>query len=172
MMKRRILVTLTAALFLFSIPLAALAMDQGQMKGMNKGAVEHGQMKGMQGGGMMKGMVMLGTRTQDGVKAMAHLKDIHEAMAKMGMRQTHHFMVMFNDAQSGKSVTEGQAAVKIEGPSGEVGKPVMLKGMTMGMMKGFGADITLPEKGKYTFIVGTKLADGQQRQYRFEYTWK
>jgi len=159
-MKSRSLVVLMAVLFLFSLPLAALAMDQGQMEGMS------------QGGGMMGGMVMLGTQTQDGVKAMAHIKDIHAAMAKRGMSQTHHFMVMFNDAQSGSPIAQGRVAVKIEGPSGKAGKPVMLMGMKMGTVTGFGSDITLPAKGKYTFIVGTKLADGQQRQFQFEYTFK
>jgi hypothetical protein len=36
----------------------------------------------------------------------------------------------------------------------------------------FGADIVLPEKGKYLFKVGTKLPDGKTRQYEFGYTLK
>ncbi len=149
-MKRRSLATLVAALFLLTIPLAALAMD-------------HSQMEGMDGG-----MVMLGNQTVDGVKAMAHLKDIHEAMAKMGMDKTNHLMVMFMDTKTGQPISEGTAAVKIKDPSGKVSGPIML----MGMPGGFGADITLPEKGAYTFEVGSKLADGQVRKYDFNYTLK
>jgi hypothetical protein len=165
-MRKRSLAAFAAILFLFAIPLGALAMDQGQMGGMNKGGMEHGQMNGMQAGGM------LGARSENGVKAMAHIKDVHEAMAKMGMHQTHHFMVMFTNAETGKSVGEGTVAVKIKDPSGKVSEPIMLREMNMGMGKGFGSDITLPEKGTYTFIVGSRLADGDTRQFHFEYTWK
>jgi hypothetical protein len=180
-MKRRSLAAMTVALLLFSLPLAASAMDQGQMEGMQKGGMDHGQMEGMnkgsmeqekmegmQAGGMMQGMVMLGNETEDGVKAMAHIKDIHEAMAKMGMDKTHHFMVMFTNAETGKAIDQGTVAVKIQDPSGKVSEPTML----MGMPGGFGTDLVLPEKGKYEFIIGTKLADGQKRQYQFDYTYK
>ena len=153
-MKRRSLAALVAGLFLLTIPLAALAMDHGKMEGMD--------------GGMMDGMVMLGNQTVDGVKAMAHLKDIHEAMAKMGMDKTNHLMVMFMDTKTGQPISEGSAAVKIKDPSGEVSEPIML----MGMPGGFGADITLPQKGAYTFEIGSKLADGQLRKYDFNYTLK
>jgi hypothetical protein len=40
----------------------------------------------------------------------------------------------------------------------------------MGMEGHFGADIVLPEKGEYHFKVGTKLADGQKREYHFHHT--
>jgi hypothetical protein len=36
----------------------------------------------------------------------------------------------------------------------------------------FGADVALSEKGKYEFTVGTKLADGEKRQFEFSYTLK
>jgi len=157
---------LLAALFLLSLPLAA-----GAMEGMKHGdhdkteKMEHGSMKGMEHGKMMEGMAMIGEETEEGVKAMAHLNDVKEAMAKMGMKETHHFMVAFVDA-AGKPVTEGTVAMKIEDPSGKVSEPVML----MGMQGHFGADIVLAEKGEYHFNVGTKLADGQKRQYDFHYT--
>ena len=163
-MKRRTLAALTTALFLSAAPMAALAMDHGSMEGMNKGGMDHGKMEGMQNGAMMNGMMMVGTQTEDGVQAMAHMKDIHEAMSKMGMDQTHHFMVMFTDAKTGKPITDGAAAVKITGPDGKTGEPVKL----MQMEDGFGSDVALPQKGEYTFDVGTKLADGQKRTFEFK----
>ena len=42
----------------------------------------------------------------------------------------------------------------------------------MGMQGHFGADITLSETGEYKFMVGTKLADGEKRQFEFEYKMK
>jgi len=149
-------IVLLAALFALSVPLAAVA------------AMEHGKMEGMEHSGMMMegGMIMLGDETEDGVKAMAHLKDVKEAMAKMGMKETHHFMIAFVDTATGKAVESGTVAVKIEDPSGKEGKAIKL----MGMQGHFGADIVLPEKGEYHFLVGTKLLDGKKRQYHFHYT--
>ena len=66
-----------------------------------------GAMPGMEKGGMMNGMMMLGNQTENGVKAMAHIKDIHEGMAKMGMEQTHHLMLMFMDTATGKPIAGG-----------------------------------------------------------------
>ena len=133
--------------------------------------MDHGKMQGMDHGSMpaMNGMMMLGNQTENGVTAMAHIKDIHEGMAKMGMDQTHHFMVMFTDTATGKPIAEGTVAVKIKDPSGKVGKPIQLMGMNMGMGAGFGSDITLPAKGTYEFTVGTKLQDGKKRQFHFEF---
>jgi hypothetical protein len=152
---------LVAALFVCALPLAASAATHEHG--------EHGKMGEMKHEGMMmgKGMVMLGEETEDGVKAMAHLNDVKEAMAKMGMKETHHFMVAFIDA-AGNPITEGTVAVKIEDPAGKTGEPVKL----MGMEGHFGADIVLAEKGKYEFNVGTKLPDGKTRQYEFKYEVK
>jgi hypothetical protein len=170
-MKKRLTVLLSI-LCALSLPLVATAamhehgsmekmegMEHGKMEGMKHEGMEHGSMM------MEKGMVMLGEKTEDGVKAAAHLNDVKEAMAKMGMKETHHFMVMFMDAKTGEPITEGTVAVKIEGPAGKTSDPVKL----MGMEGHFGADIVLAEKGKYEFKVGTKLRDGQKRQYEFEY---
>jgi hypothetical protein len=99
---------------------------------------------------------------------MAHLNDVKAAMAKIGMKETHHFMVAFLDTASGNPVTEGTVAVKIKNPAGKEGDAIKL----MGMEGHFGADIVLPEKGKYEFKVGTKLPDGKTRQYEFNYTVK
>ncbi|HXV19719.1 MAG TPA: hypothetical protein VD811_01865 [Desulfuromonadales bacterium] len=145
------------AIFLLGLPLAAGAMSHEKH--------EHGKMEGMK---MEEGMFMLGEETEEGVKAMAHLNDVKAAMAKVGMKETHHFMVAFVDTASGKQITEGTVAVKIKDPAGKESDPVKL----MGMEGHFGADIVLPEKGKYEFKVGTKLPDGKTRQYMFNYTVK
>lgn len=156
---------LLVVLFLLSLPLAAGAMEEMEHGKMEK--MEHGSMEGMKQGGMMmgEGMIMLGEETEEGVKAMAHLNDVKAAMAKMEMKETHHFMVAFVDAAE-EPVTEGTVAVKIKNPAGKEGKAIKL----IGMEGHFGADIVLPGKGEYHFKVGTKLADGNKREYHFHYT--
>ena len=111
--------------------------------------------------------IMLGEQTVDGVKCKAMIKDVGAAMAKMGMQENHHFMVMFSNAATGAPIEQGTAAVKItDTKTGKVGEPIAL----MGMGNHFGADVALTNKGEYQFQVGTKLADGKTRQFRFSYT--
>lgn len=110
----------------------------------------------------------LGSKVEKGVKATAEMKDVGAAMAKMGMKTTHHFMVMFNDEKSGKPIESGKVAVKITGPDGTVTGPMEL----MGMQGHFGADVILDKKGEYMFQVGSKLADGTARQFEFKTTLK
>lgn len=151
-----------AALFLLGTPLAGVAAmhEHGKMEGMEHGEMQHEEM-------MTQGdMIMLGDAVTDGVKGMAHLKDVGEAMAKMGMKETHHFMIMFMDTEIGEAIEAGTVAVKIKDPAGTEGKAIKL----MGMQGHFGADVALDQKGEYHFKVGTKLKDGKKRQYHFHYT--
>jgi hypothetical protein len=144
-MKRKMIVLL-AALFALAAPLAAFAAmehgDQGK-----KEKMDHSQMKDMKHGGhggmeMHGDMAMLGEQTKDGVKAMAHLNDVKEAMAKVGMKETHLFMVAFVDA-AGEPVTEGTVAVKFKDGAGqEIGRVKLL-----GMEGHLGADIVLEKAG-------------------------
>ena len=181
-MKRKLTLVL-AVLFALATPIAATAMSHEKSehdmhdKMKHEGHGDHGSKEmdhsghdhGAHDGMAMEGdMVMLGDATASGVKAMAHLKDVSEAMSKMGMETTHHIMVMFADTASGKPIEEGVAAVKITGPDGKTGAPIKL----MGMQGHFGADVTLAQKGEYTFEVGTKLKDGEKRQFTFNYTLK
>ena len=149
-MKRLILVT-TILTFALSLPLAALAAG-----------MQHGH--GM--AGMDEGFVEIGKDTQDGVVATVSVKTYDEkakaTMAKAGMNATHHVMVTFADAKNGAAITEGQAAVKVKG---EDSKPVMM--MLMGT--GFGGDVALPGPGMYTIEIGSKLADGNKRQFAVAY---
>lgn len=177
MMNKRIWIGLLAAM-LICLPLGAMAAQSGMSgSGMDHGSMEgmdHGKMEGMDHGKMpMKdGMMMLNAQTVDGVKAMAHIKDIHAAMAKMGMDQTHHFMIMFVNTETGEPVGQGTVAVKIKDPDGNLSKPVQLMPMNMGMGEGFGSDITLPGKGHCEIVVGTRLADGKKRQFEFDFDYQ
>ncbi|MGD9947016.1 MAG: hypothetical protein AB7U29_00905 [Desulfobulbus sp.] len=157
---KRSLMTLTCCSLLalpfsaFSAEHAAHSMDTGS----------HTAMKMMNGDS-----IMLGEQSVDGVKAMAHLNDVGEVMAKMGKKENYHFMVMFSDAQTGAALDQGTVAVKITDPAtGQGGAAIPL----MGMGGHFGADVALSAKGEYHFMVGSKLADGKKRQYSFRYTVK
>ena len=112
--------------------------------------------------------IMLPTAVSDGVSAMAHLKDIKEAMSKMGMDATNHFMIMFTNQISKEKMSEGTVALKIIRPNGHTDKPIKL----MSMSDAFGTDISINDKGTYTFVVGTRLSDAKKRIFTFKYTLK
>lgn len=105
--------------------------------------------------------VEIGKDTQNGVVAKVKVKTYDEAtratMTKMGMDATHHVMIFFTDEKSGDAIAAGKVALKVKG---EEAKPVML----MQMGEGFGADVSVQE-GMHTFEIGTKLEDGQKRQF-------
>ena len=152
------------AALLLTLPIGALAASHehgGSGTTAEGRAMEHGDMN-------MGGMIMLEVQTEDGVQGMVHLKDVGEAMAKMGMKEDFHFMVMFNDNSTGDQIVEGTAALKITDPAGKESEPLAL----MPMDDMFGADIALTAKGAYRFTVGTRLADGKKRQFEFEYMLK
>ena len=113
-------------------------------------------------------MIMLGDQVVDGIKADAHLNDVKEAMAKIGLKETHHLMILFQEAETGKAVPTGTAALKIKGPDNVESAAIPL----MGMDGHFGADIVLGAPGAYTFTIGTKLADGKTRQFEFSHELK
>jgi len=162
-MKNRI-VTLLAGLAICSLSLGtAMAMDHSQMDG----SMEHGSM-GHGGMNMAGEMAPLGQVVTDGVAAKGMIKDIREAMAKMGMEATNHFMVFFTDEKTGEPISGGLVALKITAPDGVVGEPIKL--MMMGT--GAGSDITLKTPGEYKLEVGTKLNDGTKRTFVFHYTVK
>lgn len=102
---------------------------------------------------------------QDGVTARPHLADVREAMAKHGMKETHHMMVMFTNSKTGAALTEGAVAIKVTDPAGVTSAPKKM--MLMG--DGFGADISLAAPGKYSLEVGSKLADAKKRVFVFSY---
>lgn len=123
-------------------------------------------MSGMHHAAHASATIALDGGSQEGVAAKANLHDVREAMGKSGRPETHHMMVMFTDAATGKPLTEGTVAVKVSGPDGGKGEPAKM--MLMG--DGFGTDVTVAAPGKYTFEVGTKLGDGKRRVFTFSYT--
>jgi hypothetical protein len=157
-MKKTALI-IAAATFALSAPLASLAMDHDAMP------MEHDGMK------MDQGMHMMGkpvhTETVDGVKAMFSVMDIAAKMKAMGMKETHHIMVMFHDAKTGRMMKGGEAKMKVMGPD----KSEQVKDL-MGMEGGFGADFTLAKPGKYGIMCKFKLTDGKARSAKFWYTVK
>jgi hypothetical protein len=167
-MKKRVSLLLTL-LTLLSLPFSALAMNHG-----NSGH-DHGDKKkmdhGSHGASDMAGhenMIMIGDATVDGVKAMAHLNDVGAEMKKAGMDATHHLMIAFADAGTGKQITEGSVAAKVTGPDGKTAAPIRL----VGMEGHFGADIALKQKGEYRFEIGSKLPDEKKRTFEFRHTLK
>ena len=163
-MKNQLILTLLS-ICLLTMPAVAMQHSDHDMQdsNMDHSTMDHGSMNhdGMSASGEM---AMLGTQTVEGVEAMAHIKDVKAAMAKMKMTITHHFMLMVKD-QHGKNTDKGTVAVKIKSPDGKVSPAIKL----MGMDGHFGADVTLEKSGMYTFTVGSKLTDGVKRNFEFTY---
>jgi hypothetical protein len=152
---------LIAAVLALSAPLAALAMDHESMP------MEHGSMKMEHGSGMMAMGKLAHEEVVDGVKATFNIIDIKAKMKEMGMKDTHHIMVVFTDAKSGSRLSKGVVNMKVVGPD----KKEQVKEL-MGMEEGFGSDFTMPEKGKYGVMAKFKLKDGKVRSVKFWYTVK
>ncbi len=153
---------IVAAVVALSSPAAFAAMDHGSMP-MDHGT---GSMDMKHDGNMSMGK-MAHEEVVDGVKATFQVIDIQHKMKEMGMKETHHIMVMFTDARSGKMLTGGEAKIKVMGPD----KTEQVKDL-MGMEGGFGSDFTLPAKGKYGIMCKFQLKDGKVRNSKFWYTVK
>ncbi len=69
------------------------------------------------------------------------------------------------DVRSGKTITEGHAKLKVQGPD----KSEQTKDLTA-MHGHFGADVVMDKKGKYGVMCKFKTADGTVRQTKFWYT--
>ncbi len=138
--------------------------DAHQMKTTSQADHSGGHM-GME---MSADMEMLGTKSVDSVKAMAHISDTSEAMTAAGMKQTHHLMVAFADAATMAAIDSGRVAVRIVTPGGRTLPAIPLQGMD----GGFGGDVELSEKGTYTLQVGSQLHDNKARQFEFQYQVK
>ena len=151
---------LIAALFALSAPMASLAMDHESMP------MDHGSMK-MEHGDMMSMGKVAHEEVVDGVKATFEVLDIKAKMKEMGMKETHHIMVVFTDTKTGKKLSEGDVKIKVMAPDkGEQTKELM------GMEGGFGSDFILAQKGKYGVMCRFQLKDGKVRSSKFWYTVK
>jgi len=153
---RTILVVWIVLLFIPVVATAAGQHDHG------KGHDMHNEQPGMLSDGAM---AIIGSQVNQGVKGMAHLKNVSETMAKMGMKTTHHFMIAFVDEKTGEQIEKGTVALKVTNPNAKVGEAIEL----IGMDGHFGADILLDMKGEYHFRLGTKLADDKKRKYHFHH---
>jgi hypothetical protein len=161
---KRTFTLLIAALFIAATPFSALARDHGH--GGHGGHSGHGSpapADELHGDHAHDYMETIGVEIVDGVRAVAHLDDVREAMAKAGMKETHHLMVFFVEEKTGNPIEAGTAALKVEGPGGKETGPIRM----VGMEGHFGADIVLEGHGHYEFTVGTRLADGKTRQFEF-----
>ncbi len=155
------LTVLSAALLALAAPMASLAMDHGSM---DMGLGDHS---------MMEMGTVAHQEVVDGVKATFkvmnmkdHMKTSNMEMPK-DMKETHHIMVEFKDAKSGKALTEGEVKVKVQNPD----KSEQAKDL-MGMQGHFGADFDLSKKGKYGVMSKFVLKDGKTRSAKFWYTVK
>lgn len=146
-------VIIAVAAFACAAPLSSFAMEH-----------DHGSMKMEHSEGMMSMGKLAHEGVVDGVKATFRVIDIKAKMAKMGMKETHHIMVMFTDAKTGKKLSEGDVKIKVLAPD----KTEQVKEL-MGMEGGFGSDFTLPKAGKYGIMAKFKLADGKVRSIKFWY---
>ena len=158
-MKRFTLVIM-ALVFAMGMPMAAMAMKDMDHSENGKEMSEDAH-KGHDMASQGDDFVEIGKDTQEGVVATVKVKTYDEktlaSMAKMGMDGTHHVMVFFADKKSDKEIASGKVALKVKGKEA---KPVMM----MQMGTGFGADVTLSEMMN-TFEIGTKLEDGEKRQF-------
>jgi len=159
MKKKSVLI---AALFALAAPVAAFAaMDHGSMD------MGHGDHSMMEMGNVAHQEVV------DGVKATFKVLSMKDHMKAMKMelpkdvKETHHIMVEFKDARTGKALTEGEVKVKVQGPD----KSEQTKDL-MGMQGHFGADFEMAKKGKYGVMSKFQLKDGKTRQAKFWYTVK
>ena len=157
MKKTAVIISVALAL---SAPLASFAMDHESMK------MEHG-------GHMMEKGDVAHEEVIDGVKATFKVLSMAEHMKAMKMempkemKETHHIMVEFKDAKSGKALTEGDVKIKVQNPD----KSAQEKEL-MGMEGHFGADFDLSKKGKYGVMAKFKLKDGKVRSAKFWYEVK
>lgn len=138
-------------------------------------AMNHETMPMDHGNGSLKmkhdGMMSMGKRVHeeviDGVKATFQIIDIQQKMKEMGMKETHHIMVMFTDAKTKKMLVGGEAKIKVVAPD----KSEQIKDL-MGMEGGFGSDFTMPTKGKYGVMCKFQMKDGKVRSAIFWYNVK
>jgi len=152
-MKTKIIIT--AAVLALSVPLASFAASHNHMD------MGHGDHSMTDMGQTAHQEVV------DGIKVTFSINDYKGKMKAMGMKETHHIMVVFKDVKSGKELTTGEVKVKVMSPD----KSEQTKDL-MEMGNGFGADFTMPAKGKYGIMAKFKLADGKVRAAKFWYTVK
>lgn len=148
------LIVMTVAAFSFMSPFAVFAADHSGHGAEHRSTAAHEEVV-------------------DGVKATFTIQTMADAMKAMGMempkgvKETHHISVAFKDAKSGKALTDGTVAVKVQYPD----KTAETKDLT-GMHGHFGADFAFSKSGKYGVMCKFQLKDGKTRQAKFWYQVK
>jgi hypothetical protein len=136
----------------------AVLLTAGASMAAEKG---HSSMPGMHGESKMEGhgMMKMGDKVFEGKVGSLHgearLMDMKAQMEKanasgmmMEMKNTHHLSLMLTDPKKKMAVTEGKGSVTITGPDTKKATTAFM------VMQGhFGADVNLPDPGKYTFQV-------------------
>lgn len=151
------------ALMLMALPGMSAAVEQGGMGGMKQGA---------SGGHDMTKMEEKVFSGKVGPwKGAARLVDMKTHVAASGMKtagtmpNTHHLAFELTDAAK-KPVTEGTGKVTVTGPD----KKTATSDFTV-MQGHFGADVNLPNPGKYTFKAQIE-SGGKKGSATFSYTLK
>ena len=147
------------------------------------GAAEmgHGAMPGMHGGDKAQGhdMMKMGDKVFGGkigpwtgearlMDMKAHMEKAKSSGMKMEgtMTQTHHLAISLTDPKTKAAVTEGKGTVMVAGPDKKTASADF-----MAMEGHFGADVTLPKPGRYTFKVVIE-SGGKKGTASFSHTVK
>jgi hypothetical protein len=159
-MKKTLLIIAAATLAL-SAPFTVGAMEHDG----------HGTAHTQQGDQMIHAGSVAHQEVVDGVKVTFSMIDMRASIkgtaAAKGMKDTHHLMLMFADAKTGKPLNEGTVKIKIVAPD----KSEQLKSLE-GMGGHFGADFAMGAKGKYGIMAKFQLKDGKVRSSKFWYEVK
>jgi hypothetical protein len=141
----------------------------------------HGDMKHDQAATQGSGMPMesMGERVFQGKSGPwnleARLIDMKAQLEKSGvsaktiaqLRAKHHLMVILTDPKTGKPLNDAMGEVIIKGPDKESSSKATL----VAMGGHIGADVALPQPGKYAFRV-TVISGGQRGFAVFDYKLK
>ncbi len=144
------LITIAATVLACSLPLFAIAADHGGHSMDHKAAAHE--------------------EVVDGIKVTFTVQTMADAMKEMGMtmpkgvKETHHISVTFKDIKSGKALTEGTVAIKVQNPD----KSFQQKEL-MGMHGHFGADFVFAKNASYGIMCKFQVKDGKTRQAKFWY---
>jgi hypothetical protein len=176
-MKQMAILGTLLVIMALSVPAVAGDKGHGSMPGMTGGGQTAGQgtMSGMKGESPMEGhgMMKMGDKVFEGKVGPWHgegrLMDMRAQMEKAkasgmkmeGMMKTHHFSVFLSDPKTKKAVTEGKGTVMVTGPDRKTEKTSF-----MAMEGHFGADVNLPNPGKYEFSVEIE-AGGKKGSAKF-----
>lgn len=159
---------LSLAIAVYSDAVAAAEMGHGSMPGMSGETKSEGHGMAKMGDKVFGGKIGPWTGEARLMDMKAHMAKAMPSGMKMEgtMTQTHHIAIGLTDPKTKKAVTEGKGTVTVVGPDKSEAKSEF-----MAMEGHFGADVTLPKPGKYTFKVAIE-SGGQKGIASFSHTIK